>query len=323
MRWNPGPRTFLILCAASSIGGCGEHSTPPSTAPSAQSAPGGPASPTAAQAPPAAGPAPVAAPPGEPAPQPLDPMEALRRAAGAPAKPPAAPVPADAPPRAAAGTTAPIESKLTPTGPVGLWFMTRAVPRQISREAWYFTPDGHVFADVKTGVTPEDLAAQRLGLGRFTWTATRMTVTWGDGTKDESAVDRDDSGFMWDQGSYTPVSPYADVGAVAGTYEGSSQGGADTADAQLGVARSIEFKADGTYRMESVAVVRGSLPKEEGSGSRNFATAEGTLTGTWTLDGFTITMKGGDGKTRRKLAFPYGSGKAQWMCLGGSMHRKR
>jgi hypothetical protein len=206
---------------------------------------------------------------------------------------------------------------MTAKGPVGLWFMTRYINGSLEKAAWYFSPDGVAYENPDEGLSPQSLAAHKGRKGKFTWTGKKMTVAWSDGTKTDSEVESDNTGFMWDMGGFVPVEPFADAKLAAGNYEGGeslSHGG----NAVM-VGRTIDLKADGTYEYEAAASVKGSTDQTTLKGG---ATGGGT-TGTWSLNGFIMTLKGSDGKTLNRIAFPFDGGdKIKRMYLGGTMYKE-
>jgi hypothetical protein len=219
---------------------------------------------------------------------------------------PAADAPADGKP-----VTVP-KAEMTVKGPVGVWFMVRYVNHSLEKAAWYFSADGVAYENPDEGLTPEALAAHKGRKGKFTWTGKAMEVDFGK-EKVKAEVEQDKTGFMWDMGSFTPAAPYTDAKLAAGKYEGGeslSHGGNAVA-----VAREIELKADGTYEYSAISALKADTKQSTGR-----ASAGGSESGTWTLDGFIMTMTAG-GKTTRKIAFPYDDGESKRLYLGGTMYK--
>ena len=198
------------------------------------------------------------------------------------------------------GTTE--QGRVTASGPVGLFFMTRywSFTRTLEKAAWYFTPDGHVYQNLKSGLTSADLAAHKGPKGTFKFSGTQLEITWSDGKTSKSNIERDkgSDGFMWDMGIFNPAPPLSDPKLVVGTYEGGeslSHGGNAVA-----TSNTFEFRADGTYTRSGVASVKGTTSQSVVS-----AGSQGTSTGTWKAEAYSLTLTGSDGTVTRRIAFPY------------------
>ncbi len=191
-----------------------------------------------------------------------------------------------------------LEGKLTGSGPVGLFFMTRYSNRMLEKAAWYFTADGRVFQNLESGVTDADLAAHRGPKGTFKYSGGQLEVAWSDGTKIRSPVEPDKTTFMWEMGIFLPAPPLSDRKFVIGKFEGGeSLSGGGTA---LMTSNSFEFRADGTFSRSGVASARSTS-----SGSTVTTGSQGGSTGTWKMEDYALTLTGSDGTVMRRIAFPY------------------
>ena len=221
----------------------------------------------------------------------------------------------DPAPTATTPEPAPIKSEMTKKGPVGLWFMVRydGMSHSLEKACWYFSPEAVAYENPKEGLSAADLAAHKGHKGTFTWSPTNMSIAWSDGKKSEGLVelDKDKIHFMWDMGAFNPVAPFADAKLVVGGWEG---GQLLFHDSLVDVVRAIVFTSDGKY-------VYGTLA--ELSGPNGSVVGEDKESGTWKLDGYTMTLDGKGGKTKRQIAFPFDDDPKKYMYLGGTLYTKQ
>lgn len=191
---------------------------------------------------------------------------------------------------------------LTTAGPVGLFFMTRywSTTNNLEKAAWYFTADGQVFQNLVSGLTSADLAAHTGPKGTFKLASNQIEVTWADGktTKSRFEPDKDGPGFAWDMGIFTPAPPISDPKLIVGKFEGGeslSHGGN-----AIATSNSFEFRADGTYTRSGIASVKGTTNESVVS-----ASSQGSTTGTWKTESYSLILTGSDGIVTRRIAFPY------------------
>jgi hypothetical protein len=208
--------------------------------------------------------------------------------------------------------------------PVGLFFMTRywSGLGSLEKAAWYFAPDHTVYEQLETGFSKADLAAYRGNKGTAVLTGDSIEVTWGNGKKTQSQLERDkDSlGFAWDGGLFNPVEPMASASEIVGIYEGGesvSFGGGSSA-----VAKGLELHADGTFRRSAVSAI-----KTASQGTQASAGASSGSSGTWQLSGYSLVLVDETGKTFRGIVFPYDDDKTpvkpDHLFFAGTMYKKQ
>jgi len=170
-----------------------------------------------------------------------------------------------------------------------------------------------------TGFSDQDLANHPGRKGKAHAEGKTLVVDWGKGAPTKSALEKDKTGFMWDMGGFTPVSPVADAASIVGSYEGGESlvhGGNVAA-----VGKTLELKADGSYAMESAGYVSGTS-----GGSKVSAGASSATSGHWAVSGWTLTLSGG-GKDSRLIVFPYDDADAKvhpaHLYVGGTLFRHR
>ena len=194
------------------------------------------------------------------------------------------------------------KGRLTSSGPVGLFFMTRywSYTHTLEKAAWYFAADGHVYQNLESGLTSADLAAHKGPKGTFKLSGNQLEVTWSDGktAKSQFEPDKTGPGFAWDMGLFSPAPPISDPKLVVGKFEGGeslSHGGN-----AVSTSNSFEFHADGTYTRFGIASVKGTASQSLLEGG-----SQGTTTGTWKAESYSLTLTGSDGTVTRRIAFPY------------------
>lgn len=244
------------------------------------------------------------------------------------AKPVAEPErPAPSPLRSAAKKSAVAAEKPAPASfksgvPVGLYFMTRywSYTGTLEKAAWYFAPDGTVYEKLGRGFSAADLAEHSGRQGRAALAGGKVVVTWADGTKTESEVERDETGFMWDMGSFTPVQPITDREEVAGIYEGGES--LSQSANKVAVSKRLELRADGTFRWEGVSFLSATSAMTQLS-----AGATGGSSGTWKAEAYSVTLTDENGRDYRALAFPYDSsdkpGPPSHLFFGGLLYKRQ
>lgn len=202
--------------------------------------------------------------------------------------------------------------------PVGLYFMTRfwSGTGSLEKAVWYFTSDGRVYRDLEDGFSDDVLARHEGPHGTVSRDGDTMVVTWSDGKRTRSDVERDGDSFTWDMGIFTPVKGFDDDSDLAGKWEGGNSvsfgGGSSSAT------RALELREDGTFSQSSVASISSRSER-----SRVSAGAQGAASGTWKLDGYTLTLTREDGTAERGVAFPYDDGTGtRRFYFAGVMYKK-
>jgi hypothetical protein len=189
--------------------------------------------------------------------------------------------------------------------PVGLYYMQvyLVVSRYLKKTAWYFAPDGTVYAEVEGGLTPADLARHKGWKGRARMLGNEMEIRWTDGSVYKTEFIPKNGGFDWatsESGMFLAVKPFANWQQLVGSYEGgmsSSSGGGYVA-----TSRTITLRPDGSYTREGIASLGSS---NDGTGTQARAGGQSQNGGTWRFDGqYSIQFTDRTGKTSRYLVFP-------------------
>lgn len=220
------------------------------------------------------------------------------------------------------GTAQPPAARLVNGKPEGLFFMTRfwSYTGTLEKAAWYFAPDGRVYRDLETGFSAADLAAHKGAQGTYQVNGTKMTVTWQDGKTSASNIEPDEPAFTWDMGIFTPAKSFAGPGMVSGEWEGgeSLSVGGNTA----AVSKTLRLNPDGSFTWDAVSFVKGETNESVVSGG-----SQGTTTGRWNLDGYSLILTDSGGNVLRGIAFPYDDEetpiKPDRFFFAGTMYKKR
>lgn len=204
---------------------------------------------------------------------------------------------------ASAATSATIESG-TPAPaafnegvPVGLYFMTRYWPatRTLEKAAWYFAPDGTVYQNLETGFASRELAAHAGPNGKATAKGNLLEVTFADGRKVSSDIERDGANFAWDQGIFTAVRAFTDTSELLGIYQ---NGDAITDGNPAATAKRLELRADGSFTWAGVSFI-GATPA-----AMRLSAGSGVSKGRWELNDYFLTLTDEKGAVLRRIAFP-------------------
>ena len=190
--------------------------------------------------------------------------------------------------------------------PVGLFFMTRfwSFTGSLEKAAWYFAPDGSVYRGLARGFSDADLAAHKGPKGTYAVDDDTMTITWSDGKKTTSEVERDGSAFTWDMGIFTPVEPFDDRDPLVGRWEGGES--LSGAAGRAAMSKTLDLREDGTFTWSSIAFVGSESDQTEIT-----AGAQSGTTGQWSLDGHALVLTDESGKEYRGIAFPYDDEKTE------------
>ncbi len=215
----------------------------------------------------------------------------------------------------------PVPASFSEGIPTGFYFTTRywMETRTLEKAAWYFAPGGTVYRNVYQGFSSDELAAQAGEPGRTKLDGHVMEITWPDGKKERSDIEREGNGFIWNRAIFSAVQPYADASEVVGDYEGAEalRVGGDA----VALGKRLELRADGTFRWDAVSF---TATKPSGQLSES---ASGAVTGNWRLDGFSLILKDTQGNELRRIAFPYDdeltTQKPDRLFFGGLMFKKR
>jgi hypothetical protein len=206
----------------------------------------------------------------------------------------------------------------------GLYMMTRYWSGSgLELDAYYFKGN-QVVRSPATNIDGFDFDAARKAapgtVGTYTRTADKMTITWGDGNKADSTVEMKagDPCFMWNMGSFCPVTPFPAGAKLTGTFAGgagSSHGGNAASNARV-----ITFSADGTYQMDATS----TLMQENALA----AASTGQEQGTYQLNGTSLLLTPKQGAAQNLVVFPYTQNdnapvKPDSLYFGGSMLKRR
>ena len=188
--------------------------------------------------------------------------------------------------------------------PDGLYLMVRVLMGSSPEiSGWYFK-NGKVSNRPLGNVANFDFGAAAKAnpdkTGTYTMAGKKIIMNWANGKKSEGDYEPGDHGcFYWDMGSFCPVKPFPAGTKLSGQFEG----GASAGYGAVSNATTIVFSPDGTYKSSSAA----SLKSESSNGTQLAGGATGSESGTYSINGTTMTMTGG-GKTRQVLTFPYDDG---------------
>jgi hypothetical protein len=188
--------------------------------------------------------------------------------------------------------------------PDGLYLMVRVwMGSSPEISGWYFK-NGRVSNRPLGNIANFDFNAAAKAdpdkTGTYTISGKKMIFNWANGKKQEGDYEPGDhGGFFWDMGNFTPVQPFPAGTKLSGVFEG----GASAGYGSVSNAHTITFSPDGTYKMSSAS----SLKSDGRNGNQLYGGASGEESGTYSINGTTMTMTGG-GKTRQVLTFPYDDG---------------
>jgi hypothetical protein len=205
--------------------------------------------------------------------------------------------------------------------PVGLYFMTRYWPgtHTLEKAAWYFAPDGTVYQNIEDGFSRDSLAAHVGPKGNATSKGRQLEVTWSDGKKSTSDVERDGAGFAWDMGIFTPVTAYENTSDIVGVYEGGESIG--TGGTSAAVSQRLELRADGTFTWSGVSFVGADAKARHVNANRSNESR-----GRWQLSGYALILTDTSGAVWRRIAFPCDDektpNKPERMFFGGILYKR-
>lgn len=208
----------------------------------------------------------------------------------------------------------------------GLYLMTRYWSGSGLEIDAYYVRAGQIVRSPSRNVAQIDFAAERAQsparVGQMQMKGDQLTVTWGDGHKTESRVERSagDPCFSWDGGSFCPVERFANGATLSGSFEGGASAGAD--GSRVANARDISFKADGTYTMDMSATVSSRTNE-----SRASAGSTGQESGHYQLNGTLLHLMPTGKAAYDVLVFPYtmddaAKVKPDHLYFGGTMLKR-
>ena len=207
----------------------------------------------------------------------------------------------------------------------GLYLMTRYWSGTGLEIDAFFFKTGQVVRSPSANVDQFDFAAAKRAtpgkVGQFTLGAGKMSITWGDGTKSESAVETQagDPCFTWDMGIFCPVEAFPAGAKLTGTFEGGASSGGGVSNARV-----ITFAADGSYRMESSAAISSCTNQSTVTGG-----ATGAEAGTYQLSGTLLRLTPAGGPPAYGvLVFPFTQNdaakvKPDSLYFGGTMLKRK
>lgn len=186
--------------------------------------------------------------------------------------------------------------------PNGLYLMTRMnMGSSLEIKGWYFK-NGQVTTRPSGNLASFDFRAAASAnpgeTGTYSIAGDKMTIKWANGKSSNGRYESSDHNcFYFDMGLFCPAEPFK-TATIEGTYEG----GASAGYGAVSTTKNITFRKDGTYTLGAVGSVR-SVGRETSA----WAGSSGTETGTYSISGTTLTMKGPKG-TQQLVAFPYDDG---------------
>ncbi len=198
--------------------------------------------------------------------------------------------------------TAPASAKLSPSGPVGLYFMTRywIATRTLEKAVWYFSPDGMAYENPTGDFSAASLSATASDQGQYHLEGKNLifTPTKGKNAGKKESADYEpqpEGGFYWNTGSFIPVKALTSARSIVGKW----QGGFSVIGAA--VARTLDLHADGSFHLSGAATI-----SAESDGSVARAGSSGQISeGTWEVSGYFMTLTGSNGNIKRSIAFPF------------------
>jgi hypothetical protein len=220
------------------------------------------------------------------------------------------------------GGDSPARAGFSGGSPRGLYFMTRfwSYTGTLEKAAWYFAPDGTVYRDLESGFSGSELAQHKGPRGTYSVEGGKMTITWSDGKKSTSEIERDDPAFTWDMGIFTPVQPFDDEDALVAEWEGGES--LSTGGNHASVSKSLQLREDGTFTWSAVSFLKGETDRTVVSGG-----GQGATEGSWKLDGYSLSLTSSGGQTFRGIAFPYDDDKTpvnpDRFFFAGTMYKRR
>lgn len=210
--------------------------------------------------------------------------------------------------------------------PVGLFYMQKywIATRSLEKSCWYFTADGHVYLNPSKGFSAKELQASSSDHGTFSISGNQMSVTWSDGKQTTSEMERTESGFYWETGSYLGVGPFQDT-SIEGTYAGGSS--MSFAGNSTMIAKSLQLQRDGTFLFSGMTSMRTDTEAKTDPRESEFYAGGGSETqGTWQLDGFFLVLQNQKGETVQHVVFPFDDAETavypDRLFLGGIMYKK-
>lgn len=245
---------------------------------------------------------------------------------------PALPAPENSAPPSARGienaallapSEAPAPASFARGAPVGLFFMTRfwSFTGTLEKLVWYFAPDGTVYQSLEHGFSTHDLATHAGPKGKCTLDGETLEIKWSDGKRSAKRIERNDTGFFWDGGNFTPVKPFAANTAIAGTYEGGES--ISYSRNRAAVSRTLELRADGTFRWSGVSFLSSTTDASQVSAGANGADSVGR----WQVTPYALVLIDAKGNVYRRIAFPYDDEKTpvnpDRIFFGGTMFKRR
>jgi len=183
--------------------------------------------------------------------------------------------------------------------PVGLFFMSRTWAQTDTEEklVWYFAPDGVVYQNLEHGFAPADLAAHRGPQGTCRLAGDTLEITWSQRRKSSGTIQRHQTGFSWEGGTFVPAQPLPAGMSLSGAYEGGETLSSSRNRAPL--ARTLELRADGTFVWRGVSLQsRVNQPDRIDAASNGFDS-----TGRWQANGYALALVDSEGRIFRRIAF--------------------
>lgn len=189
----------------------------------------------------------------------------------------------------------------------GLFYMQRydMISRYLEKAVWYFAADGKVYVNLETGFSASELAAHKGLSGTYKTTGGQMNVTWSNGSKSNDKLEIDPDSFNFDTATFLPVKPFRNADQMVGNYEGGSSftfSGNSTA-----IAKTLNLRADGTFASSGIANFSQARNETNYSDTNNkelIASGQGSSNGTWSLSGYSLTLRSPGAEDLRGIVFP-------------------
>lgn len=170
--------------------------------------------------------------------------------------------------------------------------------------AWFFSADGRVFQNPRTGVEMSDLSAHRGLKGSIRLAGDELEITWANSPRVAGPISPTAEGFDWGGLAFTPARPFSDRARLVGIFV-NTQPRPDPGELAE-IPRRLDLRTDGSARWQP------------GNGAE--------IDGRWDLEKFSLRLIEADGTVLRLLALPLddatSAGPANRLLLAGVVFRR-
>jgi hypothetical protein len=189
----------------------------------------------------------------------------------------------------------------------GLFYMQRydMVSRHLEKAVWYFGTDGKVYVNPELGFSSSELAEHKGLFGTYQIENGQMNIAWSNNSKSKDKLGIAADSFEFDTATFLPVKPFENANQMIGNYEGGSSftfSGNSTA-----IAKTLNLRADGTFSSSGIANFSKARNETDSSDTGNkklIASGHSSSTGTWSLTGYSLTLRALGEEDVRGIVFP-------------------